>query len=153
LPYAPDDLCRLVGDVRAYPRFIPWMRSLSVLSETENSGAKEIVAIAEVGWRAIKERFTSKVRLSRRSVDVALVDGPFKHLENSWRFESDDRGGAIVRFRIIYEFKNGLLQALVNANREIIADRIMKAFEQEAKRRFGAAEPAWRGEANPPSGA
>jgi len=46
--------------------------------------------------------------------------------------------GAIVRCRIVYEFKNPFLQALVAANRAIVAERIMKAFEDEARRRFGA---------------
>ncbi len=31
LPYAPDDLCRLVGDVRVYPEFVPFLKKMWVL--------------------------------------------------------------------------------------------------------------------------
>ena len=34
LPYAPADLCRLVGDVRVYPEFVPFLKSMRVLRET-----------------------------------------------------------------------------------------------------------------------
>ena len=33
LPYAPADLCRMVGDVRAYPQFIPYLQNLRVIKE------------------------------------------------------------------------------------------------------------------------
>jgi coenzyme Q-binding protein COQ10 len=136
MQYPPADLAALVGDVKAYPTFIPWLQSVTVLSESTVNGARELVARAEVGWKAIRERFTSKIRATETAVDVGLIDGPFRHLENSWRFEPDGQGGSIIRFKIVYEFKSHFLQALVNANRSTVSDRIMKAFETEARRRF-----------------
>ncbi|MEJ0024058.1 MAG: type II toxin-antitoxin system RatA family toxin [Alphaproteobacteria bacterium] len=136
MPYPPKDLAALVSDVRSYPSFIPWMRSLTVVSETCENGVREMVARAEVGWKAIHERFTSKVRATETSVDVGLVDGPFRHLENTWRFEPDGKGGSVIHFRVVYEFKNIFLQKLVSVNRSIASDRIMKAFETEARRRY-----------------
>ncbi|MGE3303027.1 MAG: type II toxin-antitoxin system RatA family toxin [Hyphomonadaceae bacterium] len=138
LPYPPEALRDLVGDVRAYPTFIPWMLSLAVLSESVHGGVRELTARAVVGWRALREEFTSRVRIGADTVDVALVDGPFRVLENAWRFTPDGAGGAVVRFRVAYEFKSPLLQALASFNRERAADKIMQAFEAEAKRRFAA---------------
>lgn len=137
LPYAPADLASLVSDVRTYPNFIPWVRKLDVLSETSVEGVRELVARAEIGWRAIHERFTSKIRVAGNRVDVGLVDGPFKRMENSWRFEDDGKGGSIIRFRVAFEFKSALLQGVAMLNRGIVADRIIAAFDKEAKRRFG----------------
>lgn len=139
LPYAPDDLCRLVGDVRAYPQFIPWLQSLRVVTEEpRDQGGWEGVASAIVGWKAITERFSTSVRCepAKGEVDVALVSGPFHALDNSWRFEPHEKG-ARVRFRISYQFKNPVLQAVVAANKDGLAGRIMGAFEREAKRRLG----------------
>ena len=45
-----------------------------------------------------------------------------------------------MRFRISYQFKNPVLQALVAANKDKVAARVMGAFEREAKRRL--AKPA-----------
>ena len=139
LPYAPGDLCRLVGDVRAYPQFIPWLQSLRVVTEeARDEGGWEGVASAIVGWKAITERFSTSVRCepAKGEVDVALVSGPFHALNNSWRFEPHEKG-ARVRFRISYQFKNPVLQAVVAANKDGLAGRIMGAFEREAKRRLG----------------
>lgn len=139
LPYPPGDLCRLVGDVRAYPRFIPFLQSLRVTEEEPRAeGGWEGVAEAIVGWKAITERFSTTVRCepAKGEVDVSLVSGPLHALDNSWRFEPHMKG-ARVRFWISYHFKNPLLQAAVAANRERLAARIMGAFEKEARRRLG----------------
>jgi len=138
LPYAPADLCRLVGDVRAYPDFIPWLQSLRVVKEEpRDEGGWEGVATAIVGWKAITERFSTSVRCepAKGEVDVALVSGPFHALDNRWRFEPHEKG-AKVRFWISYQFKNPLLNAVVSANKDKVAARVMGAFEREAKKRL-----------------
>lgn len=141
LPYPPKDLCRLVGDVKSYPRFIPWVKSLSVEDEQRIGEGWAGLARAVIGWRSVTERFATHVRCAPETgeVDVRLAEGPFKALENRWTFEAAPGGGAFVHFRIAYEFKNPLLQALATVNRRIAADRIIAAFEAEAERRFGAA--------------
>ncbi len=139
LPYAPADLCRMVGDVRAYPGFIPWLMSLRVVKEEpRDEGGWEGVAEAIVGWKAIRERFSTSVRCepAKGEVDVSLVSGPFHALDNRWRFEPHETG-ARVRFYISYQFKNPVLNAAVSANKDKVAGRIMSAFEKEAKRRLG----------------
>jgi coenzyme Q-binding protein COQ10 len=140
LPYAPSDLCAMVGDVKSYPRFIPWIKSLRVTGESEEGGVARAIAHAVVGWKHITERFSTKVRCApgEGAVDVSFVDGPFRTLENAWRFEDDGAGGSVVRFALDYDFKGLILNSLVNANKSIVSAKIMEAFEQEAKRRFGA---------------
>lgn len=149
VPYDCGDLCRMVGDVREYPRFIPWLLSLRVIRESpREAGGWEGVAEAIVGWKALRERFATQVRCepAKGEVDVALVSGPLHALDNSWRFEPHERG-ARVRFSISYQFKNPVLQALVAASKDKLTGRIMGAFEREAKRRLspmhqGRGEPA-----------
>jgi coenzyme Q-binding protein COQ10 len=143
LPYAAADLCKLVGDVRNYPDFIPWLQRLHVIEETPRpDGGWEGVAEATVGWHALTERFSTRVRCAPEegAVDVELVKGPFKSLVNRWRFK-DAPQGAQVRFWIAYEFKNPVLQGLLKFHREHAARRIMRAFEEEAGRRLGAPAP------------
>lgn len=142
LPYAAEALCRIVGDVRRYPQFIPWIRSLRVLRETPlEGGGWDGVAEAVVGWKAITERFATKVRSDPAAgkVEVDLVSGPFRSLKNCWRFEDRGDGSTLVAFYIRYEFRNPLLQALVRANQHRAADKIMQAFESEARRRLDGA--------------
>jgi coenzyme Q-binding protein COQ10 len=137
LPYAPRDLCEMVGDVRAYPSFIPWILDLKISGEREHGGVREAVAHVLVGWRAIRERFSTRVQCAPDAgeVEVRLVSGPFRTLHNRWRFDPDGKGGAVVRFHIAYEFKSPVLNSLARVNRAKAADRIMQAFEKEAARR------------------
>lgn len=139
LPFAPQDLHALVSDVRTYPRFIKWITSLHVSGEQTDGQTVRFVASATVGWRALRERFTTRVTTNAEAltVTVALVQGPFKTLRNAWRFESDGVGGSVAHFSIAYEFSNPLLQAVAHVNRDSMADKIMGAFEAEAARRFG----------------
>lgn len=150
LPYPPADLCRLVGDVRSYPSFIPWLQSLRIVHERRDGDVWRGLAQAVIGWRGLRERFSTHVVCDppQGIVDVKLADGPFRHLENRWRFASDGEGGAIVRFWIAYEFRNPLLNGLARVNRETAADKIIRAFEQEARKRFG---PPHAPEADVPS--
>lgn len=138
LPYAPDDLCRLVGDVRVYPQFVPFLQRLRVTKEEPlPEGGWKGIAEAEVGWKAISVHFATSVRCepAKGEVDVALVKGPLHALDNRWRFAPHENG-ANVRYWIAYEFKNPILQAAISANKDKLAGRIMEAFEREARRRL-----------------
>ena len=138
LPYAPADLCRLVGDVRVYPEFVPFLKTMRVKKEEPRpEGGWAGIAEAEVGWQAIKVTFSTSVRCepAKGEVDVALVKGPLHALENRWRFAPHEKG-ALVRYWIAYEFKNPVLQTAISANKDKLAGRIMTAFEREAIRRL-----------------
>lgn len=139
LPYPPEDLCRLVGDVRVYPEFVPFLKTMRIVKEEpREAGGWEGIAEAEVGWQAIKVTFATAVRCepAKGEVDVSLVKGPLHALTNRWRFKPH-ADGAEVAYWIAYEFKNPVLQAAISANKDKLADRIMAAFEREAKRRLG----------------
>ena len=130
LPFAPADLCRLVGDVRTYPQFIPFLQSLRVVKEEpHDAGGWEGVAEAIVGWKAIRERFSTTVRCepTKGEVDVSLVSGPLHALDNRWRFEAHEKG-ARVRFWIAYQFKNPLLQAAVAFVIDLVTTASFVAF-------------------------
>jgi len=138
LPYAPDDLCRLVGDVRVYPEFVPFLKTMRVLKEEKrDQGGWEGIAEADVGWQAIKVTFATHVRCepAKGEVDVALVKGPLHSLNNRWRFKPHENG-AHVAYWIAYEFKNPILQGAISSNKDKLAGRIMAAFEREAGRRL-----------------
>ncbi len=73
LPYAPGDLCRLVGDVRIYPEFVPFLQTMRVLKEEPlPEGGWRGVAEADVGWQAIKVRFSTSVRCEPEKGEVEV---------------------------------------------------------------------------------
>ncbi len=140
LPYAPEQLAALVADVEAYPEFVPWVTAMRVWSPREEApGVSLIDAEASVGFSFLKERFATWVRhdRSRQVVEVGLIRGPFKHLNNRWTFLPDP-GGTRVEFFIDFAFKSRLLDAMLHANFDRAVGSLMRCFEARAETLYGA---------------
>jgi coenzyme Q-binding protein COQ10 len=124
----------VVADVERYPEFLPWCAGLRVLKR-ERDGAREIL-IAEmlVGYKALRERYTSRVVLDKdaRTIDVVQTEGVFRALENHWRF-TPEGNGARVDFSILFEFKNRVLVLAANAVLGPVMLKMSHAFEARAK--------------------
>ena len=139
LPYTPDQLFALVGDVAHYPDFVPWITSMRTWNaRTLGEGVEAVDAEAGVGFSFLKERFSTRVRRDRdnRKIDVDLLSGPFRKLANRWEFHADG-GGTRVEFDIDFQFKSRLLEALLAANFAHAVDRLMECFEARADALYG----------------
>ena len=140
LPYRPDQLFALVGDVMAYPDFVPWITSMRVWNaRTLEAGVETVDAEAGIGFSFLKERFSSRVHrdAGARRIDVTLLSGPFRRLANRWEFLEAEGGGTRVEFDIDFQFKSRLLEALLTANFAHAVDRLMGCFEARAKALYG----------------
>jgi len=140
LPYRPDQLFALVGDVDAYPQFVPWIVGMRTWNLRQlGEGVDGLDAEARVGFSFLKEKFATRVRrdATTRQVDVSLISGPFKKLQNRWRF-FEDPGGTRVEFDIDFAFKSQLLERLLNSNFVHAVDRLMECFEARAKTLYGS---------------
>ena len=134
LPYRPWDLFVLVGDVARYPEFVPWVTSMAVGEpRAEGEGCDYVEAEAGVGFSFLTERFATSVRRNAPAgaIEVALLRGPFKRLENRWRFEPHPRGTRVV-FDIDFAFKTRLLDALLIANFDRAVNKLIACFEARA---------------------
>ena len=82
----------LVADVERYPEFLPLCEALTVRSRRERDGATLLVADMTVGYKAIRETFTSQVLLkpADNAIDVTYLSGPFARLDNRWRFAATE---------------------------------------------------------------
>jgi len=125
----------LVADVDRYPEFVPMCESLSVRKRSgEPDGVEILIADMAVGYKAIRERFTSKVTLDRPklSILVEYLDGPFSHLENRWRFRPESETASEVDFYIAYEFRSKMLGMVMGALFDSAFRRFAEAFEKRA---------------------
>ena len=88
----------------------------------------------------VRERFTSRVSLDRPNltIDTALVEGPFKHLTNNWRFRlADDGKSTEIDIYVDFAFRSALLQRLIEPFFEEAQKRLIGAFEKRAYQRYG----------------
>lgn len=134
VPHTPDQMFDLVSDVERYPEFLPLCEALVVKNRKERDGKELLIADMTVGYKAIRETFTTQVLLNRaeRVIDVKYIDGPFRYLDNRWRFVEADGGGCTVDFFIDYEFKSRILGALMGAMFNRAFRMFTEAFEKRA---------------------
>ena len=137
--HPPEKMFALVADVEKYPEFLPLCEALSVRTRKERDGQAILVADMTVGYKAIRETFTSQVHLKPdpKIIDVKYIDGPFRYLTNIWRFEDDGEGGALVLFSIDYEFKSRILGILMGSMFDRAFRMFAEAFEKRADAIYG----------------
>lgn len=138
LPYSADQMYDLVADVGSYPQFLPWTAAARVRSNTDKGDHTVMLADLVVSFKVFRERFGSRVLLwpEKKQIDTAYIDGPFKHLESTWRFK-DVEGGCEVSFDVDFEFKNRLLQGAAGMFFNEAMQRIVRSFERRAKDLYG----------------
>ncbi|WP_269582050.1 type II toxin-antitoxin system RatA family toxin [Roseibium sp. Sym1] len=139
--HAADDMFRLVADVERYPEFVPLCQDLHVRGRKElEDGRAVLVADMTVAYKLFKETFTSRVELkpAERKIQVEYLDGPFKHLENTWTFEEAGEGCSTVGFYISYEFRSRTLGSLMGVMFDKAFRKFSSAFEARADEVYGA---------------
>ena len=129
VPYSADVMYRIVADVERYPDFLPWVIALRLLSREENALTAEMA----VGYGPFRERYTSKLKLdpAARTIDVAAAKGPFRKLENHWRF-TPENDGCRIDFSVAFEFRNPLMQAAARKAFEAVLLKMTDAFVARA---------------------
>jgi len=134
LPYTPEQLFDLVADVGRYQEFLPWVAATRVRQNSET----EMLADLVVGFKALKETFTSRVRKLRpREIEIDYVEGPLKFLHNSWKF-APVPDGTEVDFCVDFAFKNRLFEALAGQMFDRALRKMIGAFEERANDLYGA---------------
>jgi coenzyme Q-binding protein COQ10 len=138
LPYAPEQLFTLVGDVEAYPQFVPWITAMRTWNGRADALVSTVDAEAQVGFSFLREKFATRVRrdAAALTVDVSLLYGPFKRLSNQWRFVPHE-AGTTVEFVIDFAFKSKILDAMLAANLDRAANTLIGCFEDRARVIYG----------------
>jgi coenzyme Q-binding protein COQ10 len=136
VPYSPDQIYGLVADVERYPEFLPWCLAARIRRRAEAGFVADLV----IGFKMVRERFTSHVALDEagRRIDVVYAEGPFKHLENHWRFEAHEEG-CLIDFYVDFAFRSKLLQTLIEGLFHEAVRRMVGAFEARARDLYGPA--------------
>jgi coenzyme Q-binding protein COQ10 len=135
VPYDPDVMFAIVADVERYPEFLPWIVGLRVLSRATDAGKEIVIAEMQVGFSALRERYTSRIVLdpAARRIDVRQVQGVFRALENCWRFTTEGRG-CRIDFFVEFEFRSRLLSVIAGSAMSLAVSTMTRAFEERARK-------------------
>ncbi|MGM0560630.1 MAG: type II toxin-antitoxin system RatA family toxin [Pseudomonadota bacterium] len=137
VPYTSRQLFDLVADVKSYPEFLPWCLAARIKSHEGNVIYADLV----IGFKMLRERFTSRVELHEEdsenlTIDVNYVEGPFKYLNNHWKFIPDEED-CLIDFYVDFEFRSRLLQRVMQPLFNEAVRRMVAAFEARAKELYG----------------
>lgn len=138
VPHLPEHMFDIVADMEAYPRFIPNCRAMSLKPDPAAGAGDVRLARMSLSFGPISQAYTSRVTLDRAALTIGAkaIDGPFAYLDSLWRFEAEGQG-CRVRFEIDFKISNPLIAAVAEPAFAAKQDEIMRAFADEADRRYG----------------
>lgn len=129
LPYSPEQMYALVADVGRYAEFLPWVVGVRVREDSET----EMLADLLVGFMALREKFTSRVKKARPgSIHVDYIEGPLASLHNEWVFRPDGEGGCFVDFSVDFAFRSRMFEVIAGQMFGSALRKMIGAFEERA---------------------
>jgi coenzyme Q-binding protein COQ10 len=139
VPHLPQRMFEIVADLEDYPRFIPNCKAMDVRPDpAAAAGGKVVLAKMTLFFGPITQSYTSRVTIDPEALTIRAkaVDGPFAYLDSVWSFEAEGQGTR-VRFEIDFKISNIFIAAVAEPAFAAKQEEIMRAFCEEADRRFG----------------
>jgi coenzyme Q-binding protein COQ10 len=134
MPYSAEQMFDLVADVARYAEFLPWVAATRVRSDD----GREMIADMLVGFKSLREKFTSKVdKVRPDEIRVHYLDGPMRDLDNVWQFRALDDGSCEVDFSVRFSFRNPLFEKLAGQYVDKAFRKMVAAFELRAAALYG----------------
>ena len=134
VPFSSEKMFTLVDDIASYPLFLPWCKSTKIYSRENN----EVKASIEISKAGINKSFTTRNQNNTfSSIELNLVDGPFKHLKGYWRFDELKPNACKVSLEIEFEFSSKLLSMTLGPVFSQICNTMVNSFVSRAQAVYG----------------
>ena len=104
--YSKDQMFDLVADIDRYDEFLPWCNNSKIINTSIKDDIKIVIADLEIGYDQFVYTYRSEVKLhkDKSEINVRNLDGPFKYLENNWKFLTVNESECEIQFKIDFEF-------------------------------------------------
>jgi ribosome-associated toxin RatA of RatAB toxin-antitoxin module len=151
--YSAREMYDLVVGVEDYPKFLPWCDASTILERhapDPGTGAPAgITARLDLHYAGVRQSFTTRNdQVPAESVRLTLVDGPFSHLDGTWRFKPLKAGNGApsptggetacrVEFDLAYAFSNRTFEAVLSPVFDRVANTFVDAFVKRAGQVYG----------------
>lgn len=134
LGYSAEQMFALVNNIEDYPRFLPWCGDVEVRLHEEN----KLVATLTIQYHGVRQSFTTEnTNQPPTSINMRLVEGPFKHLDGTWSFKPLREDACKIDFELHYEFSNKVLEQLIGPVFSMIANSFVDSFCKRAETVYG----------------
>ena len=132
-----EQLIDLVLDIEKYPEFVPFCVDAKVHEKKVQGNLLLIVGDLTIGKGPFKDTYKSDVKYNKKedSIFVTNLDGPLKHLKNTWHFK-EENNVTEVSFVVDFELKNEFLNIVMTKSFQFALDKIAEAFQKRAENLF-----------------
>ncbi|MBK7898189.1 MAG: type II toxin-antitoxin system RatA family toxin [Azonexus sp.] len=134
IEHSAREMFDLVDRCEDYPAFLPWC------GRTELKFRDELrtVATLHINYHSVRSSFTTEnTKESGSTMEIRLVDGPFRRLEGSWRFKALAETACKIEFRLHYEFSSKMFEKIIGPVFSHIANTFVDAFVRRADQVYG----------------
>lgn len=132
--YSAAQMYALVNDIEQYPAFMHGCQSAEVLSRTDH----KMVGKLTLGKAGLRYTFTTRNDLvPDESMDMSLIEGPFKNFSAAWRFEALSADACKVSLRMDFEWAGGLLGAAMGKLFQHSANTLVDELVNRAHALYG----------------
>ena len=129
-PYSIEQMFSLVNDIERYPEFVPDCIATGIIRKQDNI----IAAFIEVEKFGFKKSFTTLNQINEpHSIDLTLLEGPFKHLSGKWQFTALNDTECKISFSLDFEFQNKLLDMTMTPVFKEVMTNMVEAFSKRAR--------------------
>jgi ribosome-associated toxin RatA of RatAB toxin-antitoxin module len=134
VPYTQQEMFALVSDVDTYPSFLPWCTG----AKSSRLDGGEVQARVDFAVGGVAKSFTTRNRhVDSRAIHMQLVDGPFRKLEGSWRFDPLGNDGCRISLNLEYDFSSRMVSLVTGPVFSKIANSLVDAFRKRAVEVYG----------------
>ena len=132
-----EQLIDLVLDIEKYPKFVPFCIGAKIHEKKEKGNLLFIVGDLTIGKGPFKDTYKSDVKYNKKesSIYVTNLDGPLKHLVNTWEFK-EKNNITEVSFEVDFELKNKFLNIIMAKSFQFALDKIAESFQKRADTLF-----------------
>ncbi|MGD9602947.1 MAG: type II toxin-antitoxin system RatA family toxin [Gammaproteobacteria bacterium] len=131
--FSSEQMFTLVNDVLAYPSYLPWCEKAECLAASPSTMRARLT----VSKGRLRYTFTTDNTLDPpHRLELNLVDGPFRRLRGTWRFD-DTPLGCRVSLDLEFEFASRLLGATLSPLFKAVTGSLVGSFKQRAEALYG----------------
>ncbi len=119
------DFYDLVEAIESYPDFLPWCAA----AEVRERAPGRTIAMVTLAVKGVRQSFTTEnTNIPGRSIDMRLLEGPFKSFAATWRFTPLGAGACKAEYSMEYAFSGRVVAAVLEPVFRRMADSTVDAF-------------------------
>ncbi len=130
IAFSDQQMFTLVNDIEAYPKYMSGCVGSEVLQRTDD----EVVARLDLSKMGMSYSFTTRNHLDApKTMDMQLVEGPFKELKGLWSFDALSPSACKVSLCLEFTFSNSLVAKAAEKWFESVANELVDGLCRRAR--------------------